>query len=369
MTAHVALFLPSLDGGGAERVFVGLANDFAARGLRVDLVLGMAQGDYLVEVSQNVKIVDLASARLLRALPKLAGYLRRERPDAILSGLDHANVVAIIARRLSGGASRCVISARSMPSEMYKNAASARTRMLFRFAQAAYGNADCVIANSQAVARDVMLHVGVPPEKLKVIYNPINLDWVEAMSREPLEHEWFKVGAPPVVLSAGRLSAEKDFGTMIRAFAQVRRRQVCRLAILGDGPERAKLAALAREEGVTEDMIMPGFVANPIAWMRRARVFASSSLTEGFPNVVMQALALGMPIVSTRSIGGTAELLGNGRWGRLVAVGEPGPMAQAIEESLDAGPSPEVRRRAQDFAHGPIASQYLEVLLSGRNLP
>lgn len=363
MTPRVALFLPSLDGGGAERVFVELANEFARRGLRVDLVLAMEKGAYLSEVSHQVRIVGLTSHRLLRALPKLAGYLRRERPEAILSALDHANVVAILARGLACRSARCVVSARSMPSGMYAGRVSTRSRLLLRLARATYRHADAVVANSHAVARDVKLHLGVAAESLFVIYNPINLEWIDAMSREDVAHRWFAEGAPPVILSAGRLSAEKDFGTLIRAFAQVRSRRDCRLLILGEGPDRPGLAGLAREVGVERDFEMPGFIPNPIAWMRRARVFVSSSVTEGLPNVVMQALALGLPVVSTRSAGGVAELLGEGRWGTLVPVGDASAMAKAIAANLDASHDIRVRARAMDFAPSAIASQYIELLL------
>jgi glycosyltransferase involved in cell wall biosynthesis len=232
-----------------------------------------------------------------------------------------------------------------------------------RFARASYRHADAVVANSQAVARDVVLQVGVPARLLSVIYNPVNLEWIDAMSRESVSHGWLGEGKPPVILSAGRLSAEKDFGTLIRAFAHLRSQRQCRLLILGEGPDRASLEAIARDAGVERDFDLPGFVPNPIAWMHRARVFVSSSTTEGLPNVVMQALALGLPVVSTRSAGGVAELLGEGRWGTLVPVGDAGAMAKAIAASLDASHDARVRARAMDFAPSTIASQYLELLL------
>ena len=133
--------------------------------------------------------------------------------------------------------------------------------------------------------------------------------------------------------------------------------------ILGEGPERGRLAAMARQAGIADDVLLAGFVPNPFAWMRHAKVFVSSSLTEGCPNALMQALAVGTPIVSTDAAGGTSEILENGRWGRLVAVDAPGAMAAAIEECLDAGANPRARTRASDFSHDRIASQYLDLLL------
>ena len=166
-----------------------------------------------------------------------------------------------------------------------------------------------------------------------------------------------------MVVSVGSLTVLKDYPTLVRAFALVRRRRDCRLVILGEGPERAKIEAVVRASGVIEDVALPGFLANPFAWMRRARVFVSSSLTEGCPNALMQALACGTRVVSTDCVGGSAEILQQGKWGRLVPTGDHAAMAAAIDAALDADGEPDVRHRAQDFAHDRIAREYLRILL------
>jgi glycosyltransferase involved in cell wall biosynthesis len=346
---------------------VDLANEFSARGLQVDLVLAAAAGPYLEHVSSTVRIVDLKASRILRALPPLVRYLRAERPAALLSALDHANVVAVLARRLAGGKTRCVISMRSVPTEVYRRAGTAGSRRLLRFLKFAYRYADAIIANSNAVALDLSRLLSVPLEDVHVVHNPLNLARIEDESHAPLSHDWLRSEAPPFILGVGSLAPLKDFETLIRAFAIVRESHACRLVILGEGPDRGKLEAVGREIGVADHVLMPGFVPNPFVWMRRSRVFVSSSVTEGFPNALMQALALGLAIVSTDSIGGSAELLENGRWGRLVPVGDSGVMAAAIGACLVAGPNPDVRRRAADFSHERIANRFLEVLLSREN--
>ncbi len=362
----MALFLPSLDGGGAERVFVELANEFAVHGLGVDLVLARVQGPYVQDVSAGVRVVDLEAPRVLSALPKLVRYLRSERPSAILSALDHANVVAVMARHLARTGTRSIISMRSVPSAIYGRDGAGGSRTLLRFMKVAYRFADAIIANSGAVALDLSKVLAIPIDELHVIYNPLNLNRIERLSRDDAGHAWCAPGVPPFVLGVGALTAIKDFATLIRAFAIVRARSECRLVILGEGPERERLQSLAIQSGVADHLYMPGFVPNPYPWMRRARAFVSASTTEGCPNALMQALALGTPIVSTDGIGGSAELLENGRWGRLVPVGLPGAMAAAIVETLDAPANPETRRRAADFSHERIAGQYLEVLLPDR---
>lgn len=360
----IALFLPSLAGGGAERVFVELANAFAARGLRTDLVLASAQGPYRTEVDRRVRLIDLKADRLLRALPKLTRYLRRERPAVILSGLDHANVVAVLARGLARAPVRCVISMRSVPSDVYARAGSLRSRILMHFLRRTYCHADAIVANSRAVAFDLagLLDPPIPP--LHVIHNPIDVARVVARSREPFEHPWAAPGAPPLVLGVGSLSPLKDFATLIRAFEILRRSHASRLVILGEGAERGKLESECHRAGVADDVLMPGFATNPFAWMRRASVLVSASVTEGFPNASLQALALGLAVVSTDA-GGSPELLEGGRWGRLVPAGEPGPMAAAIAASLDAGPTADGRQRAADFSLDRVADQFLKILLPG----
>lgn len=359
----VALFLPSLAGGGAERVFVDLANEFAARGMRVDLVLATAEGPYLDDVSSSVRVVDLHAPRTLRALPALVRYLRGHRPVAMLSALDHANVVAALACRLANVPTQCVISMRSVPSQVYRRSDSLRSRILLRLMKLTYGLADAIIANSHAVAHDVSRMLGIPAAGIRVINNPVNLARLEKESRVPLTHEWLADGAPPIVLGVGSLGPLKDFETLIRAFAMVRQSRACRLVILGEGPDRKKLESVARVTGVWNHILLPGFVGNPFPWMRRASVFVSSSVTEGFPNVIVQALALGLPVVSTNCVGGSAELLEDGRWGKLVPVGEPEAMAAAIAACLEHGHEGDPRRRAADFSHERIVNRFLEVLL------
>jgi glycosyltransferase involved in cell wall biosynthesis len=359
----ISLFLPSLEGGGAERAFVQLANEFAARGYSVDFALASARGPYLQALSTGVRVVDLHASGVFRALPKLIGYLRREQPDVLMSGLDHANVVAILSRFLSGSRMRCVISARSVPSAIYRDDRTLATWVMLRLMKAAYRFSDGVIANSNAVAADVAGFV--PQSKLKTIYNPVDLAGIERRGSLSVDHPWCAPGAIPIVLSVGSLTPVKDFPTLVRAFSIVKSKRDCRLVILGEGADRAKLESLVGELDLRRDVLFPGFADNPFAWMRHARVFVSSSLTEGCPNALMEALACGTPVVSTDCVGGSSEVLEGGKWGRLVPVGEPDAMAAAILATLESAAPPNVRQRANDFGLARIAQDYIRFLLPG----
>jgi glycosyltransferase involved in cell wall biosynthesis len=359
----ITLFLPSLEGGGAQRVFVELANEFVALGLRVNLALASAHGPYLEEICTGVRVIDFGASGVLQSLPKLARHLRSERPDVMLSGLDHANIIAMLARVAAGKGTRCVISMRSVPTAVYRESRSVRGWLLLQLIKVAYPFADAIVANSEAVASDLLQLLRITRSRLHIVYNPLNTSWIEKSSREEVDHAWCAPGAPPIVLGVGSLGVLKDFPTLIRAFSIVRSIHDCRLVILGEGAQREELEGLIHELGLERDVYLAGFVGNPFAWMRRARVFASSSLTEGCPNALMQALACGTSVISTDCVGGSAEILQHGKWGRLIAVGDYRAMADAIAKTLEATTQPDVRQRANDFAHDRIARQYLRILL------
>ncbi len=336
----IALFLPSLAGGGAQKVFLHLGQGFAERGAEVHLVLARAEGPYLPLVPDSLQVVDLGASRVLRSLPALVCYLRRARPVALLSALDHANVVALWAQKLARVPMRVVVTVHSTPSQATARARTLRARLMRYWVKPFYPWAHAVVAVSKGVANDLTNWVGVPTDKVRVIYNPIVTPDMLRKAEEPLDHPWFQPGQPPVVLSAGRLTTPKDFPTLLRAFALVRAQRSARLMILGEGELRTELEHLAARLGIAEDLALPGFVQNPYPYLKRAAVFVLSSRWEGLPTVLVEALALGTPIVSTDCPSGPAEILDGGRLGRLVAVGDASALAEAILDAL-SGNAPE----------------------------
>lgn len=360
-SVELALFLPSLQGGGAERAMLNLAQGFAERGLAVDLVLAKAEGPYLSQIPLGVRMVNLGASRVLTSLPSLVRYLRRERPKALLSALDHANVVALWAQKLSGVPVRVVVSVHSTPSQAAANAKSLRARFMPFWIRSFYPWAHTIVAVSQGVAEDLVRLSGLPKEKVRVIYNPVVTPELYARAEEHLEHPWFAPGEPPVVLGVGRLTAAKDFSTLIRAFSLVRQERLARLMILGEGEERPKLEALIRELGLDNDVALPGFVENPYKYFKGARVFVLSSRWEGFGNVLVEAMALGTPVVSTDCPSGPSEILEGGKWGRLVSVGDVEALARAIVKGMDEERGMSVQR-SKDFTLEKVGEQYVRIL-------
>ncbi|MGB3288401.1 MAG: glycosyltransferase [Burkholderiaceae bacterium] len=362
----LALFIPSLHGGGAERVMVSLANGLAAKGLDVDLVLARKAGIYLADVSPLVRIVDLQASHTRQTLQPLARYLRRECPATLVSAMNYVNIIASWACRIAKVPTRLVLTEHANLSQLLSDSNRGMAWCLPWLMRPAYARADAIIAVSDGVARDLAQRLGCAPQRIHTRHNPIDTAALAAKSAEPLDHPWFAPGEPPVIVAAGRLSPEKDFPTLIRAFALLRARRPLRLAILGEGGQRQALEAQIGALPCKEDILLAGFQPNPSAWMGRAAAFVLSSRWEGFGNVLVEAMACGTPVISTACPSGPEEILGQGRWGRLVPVGDPAALAQAMDDTLADPHPPDVRRRAQDFNADLVVESYLPLLLPRR---
>ena len=343
---------------------VNLATEFSRRGAHVSLVLSSAEGPLLSLVPPCVSVIDLRSPRVLRSLPGLVRYLRRERPDALLSAMTHANLIALWARRIARGRTRLVVSERNTLSRTSRSSPVIRQRLMPQLAKRFYPWADKVVAVSQGVADDLASVASLPRRRITVIYNPLVSQSISHRAQQPTGHPWFESGGSPVILAAGRLTPQKDFATLIQAFVKVRSRHSANLVILGEGAERQELARLVRRLRLGDHVSMPGFVENPLSYMARAAVVVLSSQWEGFPAVLVEAMACGTAVVSTDCPSGPAEILENGKHGSLVPVGDISALADAIARTLDAEADGNgLRRRASAFQVREGADAYLRLLL------
>jgi len=356
---HLALFTSFLGSGGAERVTVNLAKGFREHGLEADLVLTRF-GPRQYEIPSGVRLIDIGAPRIYAALPGIIRYLRREKPDIVLSAGAPVNVTVLLAWRLSGSRARVFVAEHTILSEATRNSRDWRVKLLPAFIRKTYPWADGIVAVSKGAADDLVRIASTPREKLHVIYNPVVTEDTCIKAKQPLNHPWFCKGEQPVILAAGRLTPPKDFTTLIRAFALVRKERPARLMILGEGKDRARLEALVRELGLEKDVALPGFVDNPYKYMRRAAVFVLSSKWEALPTVLIEAMACGCPVVSTDCPSGPAEILENGKWGRLVPVQSPEPLAKAILDTLEHPVY--ATERARHFSLERATQEYLRLL-------
>ena len=356
----VAIFIPDFAGGGAQRVNVNLANELARQGLAVDYVVHNADGPFATQLADNVRLVTLGGRRFETSFLRFCRYIVRERPKALMASMTHPGVFALLAKKLVGGQTRFLVQNQNTSSVEYANARPV-SRLWLRLLGFLLPSADAVVAVSKEAAEDLVRMFPKTSGNVVSIYNPVFEPGILELAEEPLAHPWFGDPQVPVVLSVGRLAPQKDYGTLLAAFAQVLKVRKARLVIVGEGPDRPALTARAEELGVAEFVDLPGFQSNPYAFMRNAQVFVLSSIFEGLPLVLVEALACGTPVVSTRCPSGPGEVLEEGKWGRLVPVGDARAMADAVLSALDepADPSALVAR-ARRFSARSIAPEYVK---------
>lgn len=341
----ISLFLLDLPCGGVEQVTLNLAQGFIDRGLAVDLVLARATGAFLPKLSPQVRLIDLKAGptwskftnlgdylRTIASLPGLARYLKQEQPIALLSAKDHANIAAIWAKQLAKVSTQVLISVHVPPSKTSLNGSSGKFMPFI--VRRVYPKADQIVAVSHGVAGDMSRSLKLPLEKIKVIYNPVITLELLQKSKESVTHPWFVSKEMPIILGVGRLTQQKDFTTLIKSFALVRKQKVCRLVILGDGEQKLQLESLIEQLGLQNDVSLPGLTDNPYAYMAQSDVFAVSSAWEGLVTVLIEALAVGTPVVSTDCLSGPREILQDGRLGPLVPVGDAIALAESILKVL-----------------------------------
>jgi glycosyltransferase involved in cell wall biosynthesis len=376
---------------------LNLATGFLAKGREVDIVLCQAKGAFLDEIPAGATMIELEATGGLRArwiiarsnlqdffvrlrpvllakktapevarIRSLQRYIVASQPDVILSALPYANLSAIWAKELSGSRVPVIVSERIALSSYCaapSNSRKWRWRYLPELVRRTYPKANRVVAVSDHVADELITTIGLHQDSVITVHNPVVDDNLRTRAQQPLEHPWFAQDEPPVILAAGRFTEQKDFATLIRAFAAVRADREARLVILGEGRLRDDLEQLVCTLGIQADVYMPGFVENPFQYMARASVLVLSSAYEGLPGVLIQALACGCPVVSTDCPGGSSEILEDGNYGALVSIGNADEMAKAVLAELD-DPTPReiLLRRAEDFSVERAVNSYLALL-------
>ena len=333
--APIAFFFSTSGHSGVDRCVRNLLPAITGRGHRIDLLHVRGHGPSTENLPAGVRVVDLGTRHTYSALPAVVRYLRQNRPVAMLSDKDRVNRTALLARWLAGVPTRLVLrSGTTISIDLAHRGAFERWLQrnsmgkLYRFA-------DQVIVPAQDVADDLSRYTGLAREHIQVVPSPVvPASCFERNASHP-DHPWLQPGEPPVVLGVGELCMRKDFAMLLRAFAQVRAQRDCRLLILGKGRQHDQLLALAASLGVAQDVCLAGFQPNPYDYMQHAALLAFSSRWEGLGFVLIEALALGTPVVSTDCPSGPREILHDGRYGPLVPVGDDQAMARAILDTLE----------------------------------
>lgn len=363
--SRIAIVLPALVGGGMERVCLSLANAFLAAGYAVDIVLARATGELLGMVPGDARLFSLGCRQQLAVPAAFARYLRRERPDAVIAHYWPLSSLCLIGHRLARSPARIAVVQHSPLSPSSRCAQWHRRWRVRAVLAATFRLADARIGVSAGVADDIARLGLLPRSAVTVIHNPVEMP--PDGDSGPADPEMWGGTGGKRILTVGRLAEEKNHALLVEALAWLRRRVDARLVILGEGPLRPQIERRAAALGLGDAVRLPGFVADPWPAYRAADLFALSSDYEGFSNVIVEALATGLPVVSTDCPSGPREVLDGGAFGRLVAPGDAEALGAAMLEALTRPRDPErLRARAREFTVARAAGAYLRAVLGAR---
>lgn len=348
---RIAIYTPDLSTGGVGKMRIHLVTEMVRRGLPVDLLLADTDSPLFKLVPPEVRVVRLATTHPIYSLPALYRYFRKSPPEVLVTDRLRLNIACHRAKAMAFARTRLFLSVHNPLTVKLDDAAGAKSEALRReFLRWAPRN-HRIIAVSQGVASDLVNGVGIPEAMVRVVNNPVITGELHRRAEAPVEHPFLNPKRVPVILSAGRMTEQKDFPTLLRAFQKVRAQRECRLLILGKhGRGYGELQALIESLGIGQDVSMPGFDANPYKYMARSDVYVLSSRWEGFGNVMVEAMATGLPVVATDCPVGPKEILRNGALGPLVPMGDVAAMAEAIHQVLDSAMDRDVLKAGvQDY--------------------
>jgi len=364
MKKKIAFFIPSLNFGGIEANTIRLATAFSKVGYDVDLIVGRAEGDYVDRVPSEINIVDFNRNKVYLTIPQLIRYMKISSPNVIISGGEAPNITLIIAKILTlGTKTKIIVSIRTHLSTELKNSKNINKKIMKYLGKILYHFADKVVAVSKGVAEDASKIFGLKKESIEVIYNPIVDESINLNMNKPVPHPWLTDEKVPVLLGVGRLVPQKNFSLLIKAFSIVRESESVKLIIIGEGPLRKDLEQEIIDLGLRGSIDLVGYQSNPYIYMKWSDVFILSSDWEGFGNVIVEAMACGLKIVSTDCNSGPSEILDNGKYGALVDTNNPKFLADAIITELKSKVDPQVNiLRSKSFSVGNAMRQYKKLI-------
>ncbi len=366
MAQKIVFFLPSLEAGGAEKNTINILKELSKKPYKLILLLAKKKGFFLSDVPDKVLIADLNSYFLLPLFFKVLFYLRREKPDIFVSTFPRFNLINILAKIFSGAKTKLVIIEQTTPSQLWITTKSFSHKIIACFflpflIKWLYPKSSLIIAVSKVVKEDLTRFIG-KKKKIEVVYNPIINDDIYKLAKEKIDHPWFLDKKIPVIITAARFVKAKDYPTLLKAFAKVLKKRDGRLFILGQGEDKIKIKKLIKGLGLEEKVLIKDFQKNPYKYFYNSSVFIVSSQREGFSNVIVEAMACGLPVISTQCAG-PKEIITDGENGILVPMGDENSLAQAIIKVLD-NPSlkekliREGKKRAEDFSIIRSVSKY-----------
>ena len=333
MNKKVALYMPSLQIGGAEKTFIDLARSLFLRGISVDILVSKLKGSGF-KLDDSISVVILNRYRYIFGIPKLIKYLKNKK--IILVAMTGSRLDALIIKKILGNKIKCVIRIDSNLTHQY-SCGSIRRKLMLRAVNELYHLADAVICVSDGVAEDFKQAIPGAAHLVRMIYNPITSPDILGKSKQTLKHPWFNGDDDiPMAIFVGRLTRVKRCDLILKAFVEVLKTTKARLLIVGDGVERKNLEKLTNTLGIGDNVYFAGLQSNPYPYIAQSRALVLASTSEGFPTVIVEAMFLGVPVVSSDCPFGPREILQDGKYGKLFAVGDHKAMAKLIMETFNS---------------------------------
>jgi glycosyltransferase involved in cell wall biosynthesis len=358
---RVCIFPDRIDDGGIDRYALNLAEVLLQQGVAVDLFVTSAEGKLLPQRPKATRLF-VGGGSTKRSIVPFYRYLRQEQPDLLISANLYIDIVSIVVKALARVPTRHAVTLHTAFSREDYRGKPFLKQVYTQLCTWLYPRADYIVAVSNAVAKDSQAYFKLE-KPIRVIYNPVVAPAIYTKSTAQAEHPFFQTKQAPVLLAIGRLSAQKDFSTLLRGFAELRKQHAARVLILGEGEERGLLESLAKDLNLGAELSMPGFVDNPYPYIKNADVLVSTSAWEGLPTVIIEALALGTPVVATDCPGGSSEILEGGKYGQLVAMNNPSALAEAMGTTLQSPPDRDkLIERGRAFSVEAAAQKYLSLI-------
>jgi len=365
----ILFVIPSLAGGGAERVILDVLTHLNREKFIPHLALFKKEGIFLSQIPEDVIVYDLnkkGKSDFLKIVFILAySIYPRFRPDVVVSFLDYTNLVTLVSKGLSFIKPKVIITEHGNLKRTHKNEKRKNIRGLLT--RIFYPLSDKIIAVSQGTMRDLKKNFNISTNKTKVIYNGVNIESVTKLAQESVDDYGFRDKSVPVITACGRLTDQKNYSLLLKAFAKINKRVNANLIILGEGIKREFLENLIKDLELCDSVFLPGFQMNPFKYIAKSDIFVLSSSWEGFGNVIIEAMACGVPVISTDCPYGPNEIITDGINGLLVPVGNVEAMAEAIlgllkDEPLRNRLAHAGKKRAEDFKVEKMVAEYEKVL-------
>ena len=357
----ISFFINTLDGGGAERALISLANQISKDNYSVDLVVGDSSV-YGKEVLNSINLIDFETRSAKKLFYKFLIYANQRKPSIIVSALDGPNIIAALIRQFSPFNGRLILCQRAILFCGWEEFSIFKRFIFGVLLSFSMKKADAIICNSDYAAKQILDEWNIDVKKVFSINNFIDVQNVQSHAKESLSGIDNYDHNRKLIVSVGSLYPIKDRFTLIKAYLEIKNKTNAQLIILGEGGERGRIENFIIENGLQEDILLPGWLENPYNWISKADVLVGSSESEGCPNNIIEALCLNTPIVATDCPGGTNAILENGKWGKLVDVGDHCAMGQAILDTLNNNKPVKTMAYAKEFSQKSIIDEYLSVI-------